>query len=386
MKIYRVGGAVRDTILGLPVQDIDYVVVGSTPEQMVAAGYTPVGKDFPVFLHPETQAEYALARSERKSAPGYHGFVFHCAPDVTLEQDLLRRDLTINAMAIADDAADPTIIDPFHGQRDLKAKVFRHVSDAFSEDPVRILRIARFSARFNQFSIAPETMQLMRGMVSAGEVDTLVAERIWQEVARGLMEVQPSRMLQVLHDCGALARIMPELELKGWNDNAQLLQVADFAAQEKQSLAVRWAALLIDTGADASCEAARTLCARIKTPSEVRDITLIATREHQSIHDAANLSATACVRLLERCDAMRRPERFGEILQAVRCFYLLTASHFPQQILLEKSLHAALSIPARQIAQSTAQRFPNQPQRIAEEILTARVNAVQQFMPGRHQS
>jgi len=386
MKIYRVGGAVRDTILGLPVQDIDYVVVGSTPEQMVAAGYTPVGKDFPVFLHPETQAEYALARSERKSAPGYHGFVFHCAPDVTLEQDLLRRDLTINAMAIADDAADPTIIDPFHGQRDLAAKVFRHVSDAFSEDPVRILRIARFSARFNQFSIAPETMQLMRAMVSAGEVDTLVAERIWQEVARGLMEVQPSRMLQVLHDCGALARIMPELELKGWNDDAHLLQVADFAAQEKQSLAVRWAALLIDTGVETSCEAARTLCARIKVPSEVRDIALIATREHQPIHDAANLSAKACVRLLERCDAMRRPERFAEMLQAVRCFHLRAASDFPQQTLLEKSLNAALSIPARQIAQSTAQRFPNQPQRIAEEILTARVAAVQQLLPGRQQS
>jgi len=375
MKIYRVGGAVRDAILGQPVQDIDYVVTGATPEQMIKAGYTPVGKDFPVFLHPETGAEYALARSERKSAPGYHGFVFHCAPEVTLEQDLQRRDLTINAMAVADDTDETTIIDPFHGQRDLAAKVFRHVSDAFSEDPVRILRIARFAARFNEFSIAPETMQLMRAMVTTGEVDALVPERVWQEFSRGLMETRPSRMLQVLHECGALDRIMPELESA--RKLAQLLQVADYAAHEKQTLAVRWAALLTD--ATTGGEQARTLSARIKVPSDVRDVAIIAAREQRNIHAVRSMSAQACLQLLERCDAIRRPDRFGAIIRAVRCFYLLAESEFPQQAVLEKSLGAAMSIPAGQIAQAAAQRFPGQPHYIAEQILAARIAAVEQL-------
>ncbi|MBC7861127.1 MAG: multifunctional CCA tRNA nucleotidyl transferase/2'3'-cyclic phosphodiesterase/2'nucleotidase/phosphatase, partial [Burkholderiaceae bacterium] len=209
MKIYVVGGAVRDELLGLPVKDRDYVVVGGTPEQMLARGFRPVGKDFPVFLHPKTHEEYALARTERKTAPGYRGFVFHAAPDVTLEQDLVRRDLTVNAIARAEDGA---LSDPFGGVADIGRRVFRHVSDAFGEDPVRILRVARFAARFTDFTVAPETLALMRSMVEQGEVDALVPERVWQEVARGLMEARPSRMLAVLRECGALARIMPELD------------------------------------------------------------------------------------------------------------------------------------------------------------------------------
>ena len=207
-----VGGAVRDQLLGLAVKDHDYVVVGSCPEEMLARGFRAVGKDFPVFLHPVTQEEYALARTERKTAPGYRGFAFHCAPDVTLEQDLLRRDLTINAIAMAEDG---TLTDPFGGLRDIEQRVFRHVSAAFGEDPVRILRVARFAARFTAFHVATDTLQLMKKMVLAGEVDALVPERVWQELVRGLMEAEPSRMLALLRDCGALARIMPELTAPG---------------------------------------------------------------------------------------------------------------------------------------------------------------------------
>jgi tRNA nucleotidyltransferase (CCA-adding enzyme) len=208
VQIYCVGGAVRDELLGLKVQDRDWVVVGATPDDMLAQGYTPVGKDFPVFLHPRTHEEYALARTERKTAPGYKGFVFHADAGVKLEQDLARRDLTVNAIAKADDG---TLIDPYGGRRDLAAKVLRHVSPAFAEDPVRILRVARFAARFPDFAVAPETVELMRAMVANGEVDALVAERVWQELARGLMEAQPSRMFETLRACGALAKILPEV-------------------------------------------------------------------------------------------------------------------------------------------------------------------------------
>ncbi|MEI8325947.1 MAG: multifunctional CCA tRNA nucleotidyl transferase/2'3'-cyclic phosphodiesterase/2'nucleotidase/phosphatase, partial [Betaproteobacteria bacterium] len=221
MEIYLVGGAVRDRLLGLPVKDRDWVVVGATPEQMVAQGFIPVGRDFPVFLHPTTKEEYALARTERKTARGYRGFAVHCAPEVTLEQDLARRDLTINAIAIgahlmahngAFDVELDQLVDPYQGQRDLAAKLLRHVTEAFREDPVRILRVARFSARFTDFTVAPETLQLMRDMVQHGEVGHLVAERVWQELARGLMEKQPSRMLELLRACGALARLLPEVD------------------------------------------------------------------------------------------------------------------------------------------------------------------------------
>jgi len=383
MNIYRVGGAVRDVLLGLAVKDIDYVVIGSTPEQMIAAGYTPVGKDFPVFLHPKSKAEYALARTERKTAPGYHGFLFHCAPDVTLEQDLQRRDLTINAMAVQiDDMANQNIVDPFGGQRDLAAKVFRHVSDAFTEDPVRILRVARFAARFAEFSIASETMQLMRTMVAAGEVDALVPERVWQEIGRGLMETHPARMLQVLHDSGALARIIPEFE-QNWSKTTSpdLLQVIDFAAQQQQPLAVRWAALCV--AASSNCE---QICDRLKVPAEIRDIAFIAYREHRRIKDVETLSAELVIGLIERCDAFRRPERFSEILQTVRSYYLLSPAKFPQREFLEQAMAAAQSIPNAEIAKFAMQRFPNQPQKIAENILAARTEAVRRSIRAKNGS
>ena len=213
MKIYKVGGSVRDMIMDRPIHDTDYVVVGSNTEEMISLGYTPVGKEFPVFLHPKTKEEYALARTERKVAPGYKGFIVHSDPSVTLEEDLSRRDLTINAMAMD---ANGNIIDPFNGQKDITHKIFRHVSDAFREDPVRILRVARFSARYTDFSVAPETMALMKEMVQSGEVDALVPERIWKELSVGLMEEKPSRMIDLLHECGALARIFPEIEAL-WN-------------------------------------------------------------------------------------------------------------------------------------------------------------------------
>src|SRR5450830_575269 len=256
MKTYIVGGAVRDELLGLPVKDRDHVVVGATPEDMVRNGYRPVGKDFPVFLHPHTQEEYALARTERKTAPGYKGSVFHTSADVTLEEDLVRRDLTINAIARADDG---TLTDPYGGQRDIAQRVFRHVSDAFAEDPVRILRLARFAARFSDFTVAPETNALMQKMVQAGEVDALVPERVWQELARGLMEQKPSRMFNVLRECGALARILPELNAL-WgvpqpakyhpeiDTGVHVMMVLDYAASQSYSLGVRFAALMHDLG------------------------------------------------------------------------------------------------------------------------------------------
>lgn len=405
MKIFRVGGSVRDALLGLPVKDVDYVVLGSTPEQMVAAGFTPVGKDFPVFIHPQTRAEYALARTERKSAPGYHGFIFHCAPDVTIEQDLQRRDLTINAMAVAEnsdksdaitDITKREIIDPFGGQRDLAAKLFRHVSDAFSEDPVRILRVARFAARFNTFSIALETMQLMRNMVQAGEVDALVPERVWQEIARGFMETQPSRMIDVLHESGTLMRIMPELaaifDLIPKDNHAtkksmdQFLAQTNFAAKQGYSLSVRWAAMLVGTEhnsngtIDAHTKMIMQLCARLKVPTEVRDVTLMALREHNQIEHALSLQPEAVVHLFERCDAFRRPERFAEVVRTVHCHHINhVASHFPQQSYLAHALNEAKSIPNGKIAQTTILRFPNHPQQIAHAIFAARVDIIKQM-------
>ena len=256
MKIYTVGGAVRDVLMRRPVHDRDFVVVGSTVEEMLSLGFKPVGKDFPVFLHPETRQEYALARTERKVAPGYKGFVFHASPDVTLEEDLLRRDLTINAMAMSEDGE---LVDPFGGRKDIEAKVFRHVSDAFSEDPVRILRLARFAARFTDFTVAPETMDLMKKMVASGEVDALVPERIWKELSQGLMEEQPSRMIMILHECGALARLFPEIEAL-WHvpqpeqyhpeiyAGKHTMLALDYAARQNYPLTVRFAVLLHDVG------------------------------------------------------------------------------------------------------------------------------------------
>ncbi|MFP5419498.1 MAG: multifunctional CCA addition/repair protein, partial [Gammaproteobacteria bacterium] len=307
MKTYVVGGAVRDRLLGLPVADRDHVVVGVTPEDMLARGFRPVGKDFPVFLHPETQAEYALARTERKAGPGYTGFTVFAAPDVTLEDDLRRRDLTINAIAEDEHGA---LIDPYGGQRDLAARVFRHVSDAFVEDPVRILRVARFAARFTDFSVAPETSALMQQMVDNGEVDALVPERVWQEVARGLMEVRPSRMFQVLRECGALARLFPEIDrLFGVpqppeyhpevDTGIHVMLVVDWAARQRASLPVRFAALTHDLGKGVtppedwprhrghearSVELVRQLSERIRVPVECRELAIAVARDHGNVH------------------------------------------------------------------------------------------------------
>jgi tRNA nucleotidyltransferase (CCA-adding enzyme) len=337
LKVYAVGGAVRDELLGLPIADRDWVVIGATPEQMLAAGYKAVGRDFPVFLHPQTHEEYALARTERKTAPGYAGFSFHAAADVTLEQDLERRDLTINA--IARDAAGD-YIDPYGGRRDLTARVLRHVSPAFLEDPVRVLRVARFAARFADFSIAEETLALMSRMVANGEVDHLVAERVWQELARGLMETKPSRMFEVLHACGALARILPELDAL-WgvpqradyhpeiDTGAHVLLVMDAAAAAALSLPGRFAALVHDLGKaktpasvlpqhigheTATVPLVEALCQRLRVPAECRDLALLAAQHHTNIHRGDELRPETALKLLERCDAFRRPQRFEELL------------------------------------------------------------------------
>ncbi|MCI1190642.1 multifunctional CCA addition/repair protein [Calidifontimicrobium sp. SYSU G02091] len=343
MKSYVVGGAVRDRLLGRPVGDVDHVVVGATPEQMLAAGFRPVGRDFPVFLHPATGEEYALARTERKVARGYHGFTFHADASVTLEQDLARRDLTINAMAIDPDSGD--VIDPYGGRRDLAARVLRHVTDAFAEDPVRILRVARFAARLPDFSVAPETTALMRRLVDAGEVDALVPERVWQELARGLMEARPSRMFEVLRDCGALAVLLPEVDrLWGVPQPAQhhpevdtgvhLMLVLDAAARLDAPLPVRWACLGHDLGKGTtprdewprhlghearSVQLVEAIDRRLKVPGDCHELAVLAAREHGHVHASAALDAAGVLRLLERCDALRRPERFAQLLLACEC-------------------------------------------------------------------
>ncbi len=342
MKVYLVGGAVRDALMGLAGSDSDWVVVGGTPEALVAQGYQPVGKDFPVFLHPDTHEEYALARTERKTARGYHGFAVHASPDVTLEEDLARRDLTINAIA-QDEHGHRT--DPYGGERDIAAKVLRHVTDAFREDPVRILRLARFAARFADFTVAPETMTLMREMVAEGEVDALVSERVWQELSRGLMGPKPSRMLQVLRECGALQRLLPEVgKLYGVPQRAEyhpeidtgihLEMVLDASARMNAPLEVRFACLCHDLGkgttpADVlprhigheqrSEKLTRALCTRWRVPVECKELAELVAREHGNIHQSLGFGAEAVLRLLLRCDALRRPERFLLALQACEC-------------------------------------------------------------------
>ena len=312
MKLYVVGGAVRDRLLGLPAADRDWVAVGATPAQLAALGYKPVGKDFPVFLHPETHEEVALARTERKVGRGYHGFTFHAAPEVTLEQDLARRDLTINAMA---EAADGTLVDPFGGQRDLAARVLRHVSPAFAEDPVRLLRLARLAARFADFSVAPETQRLLEQLVADGEVDALVPERVWQELTRGLMAPRPSRMLEVLAGCGALERLLPGLG-SGWPAVAPRL---DAAAARGVALPVRVALLLepLDDRAAAAAE-------RLRADAESRWLAERLPREHAALQALAAAAAApgsppapeALLAAFEHNDALRRPERFGHLLEA----------------------------------------------------------------------
>ncbi len=366
MKIYSVGGAVRDELLGLPVKDRDYVVVGATPEEMVKLGFKPVGKEFPVFLHPETHEEHALARTERKVARGYHGFEFSAAPDVTLEQDLARRDLTINAIAKDQNGL---VVDPFNGAADLKARVLRHVSPAFAEDPVRILRVARFAARFG-FVIAPETLALMRRMVIEGEADALVAERVWQEFARGLMEAKPSRMLEVLRECGALARVAPELDalFERAGAGAAALAPLDAAARDGASLEVRFAAVarVLDP------LAVEALATRLKAPAACRDLALLAARHANTIVDAAELDAAELLELLDATDAWRKPERFTELIAAA-----LAAE--PEQEsaaeLLERARHAAAAVDAGAIAKTA-----DTPVEIRSRVAAARVESIRRVL------
>ncbi|MEI5998800.1 multifunctional CCA addition/repair protein [Paraburkholderia bengalensis] len=405
MNIYAVGGAIRDELLGMPVQDRDYVVVGATPEQMIAKGFRPVGKDFPVFLHPDTHEEYALARTERKTSAGYHGFQFFYAPDVTLEEDLARRDLTVNAMArevTPDGDLIGPVIDPFDGQTDLKNRVFRHVSDAFLEDPVRILRVARFSARFTDFTVAPETMALMRKMIEAGEVDALVPERVWQEVSRGLMERKPSRAFQVLRECGALARILPEIDaLYGVPQRADyhpevdtgvhVMMVVDHAAAQNYALSVRFAALTHDLGKATtpedvlprhighegrSVDLLKPLCERLRVPNECRDLALLVAREHGNIHRVMETKAAGIVRLFERCDALRKPARFAEALQAcesdARGRLGFEARAYPQAERLRVALVAARAVDAGTVAKA----YENEPAKIKDAVHRERVRAV----------
>jgi tRNA nucleotidyltransferase (CCA-adding enzyme) len=309
MKVYSVGGSVRDELLGLPVKDHDWVVVGSTPEEMERLGYKAVGRDFPVFLHPATHEEYALARTERKVARGYKGFQVSASPEVTLEQDLARRDLTINALARD---ASGTLIDPFGGERDLRAGVLRHVSPAFSEDPVRILRVARFAARFG-FSVAPDTARLMVSMVEDGEADALVPERVWQEFARGLMEQDPWRMLAVLAECGLLARWLPELGLVFPADepSAVLAHALRFAASSQFALPVRFA---IMTRGARHGDALESVCGKLKVPGDCRDAAMLAARHIESVVRAAELDAGQMLALIEAGDAFRRPQRLATLI------------------------------------------------------------------------
>lgn len=402
MQIYIVGGAVRDELLGRPNADRDYVVVGASPEIMQAKGFRPVGKDFPVFLHPQTQDEYALARTERKSGHGYHGFTFHAAPDVTLEQDLARRDLTINAMARGDDGR---LVDPFGGQRDVQDKILRHVGPAFAEDPVRILRLARFAARFADFSVAPETLELMRGMVRSGEVDHLVAERVWQELAKGLMEDHPARMFEVLRDCGALARLLPEVDaLFGVPQRADYhpeidtgihtLLVLEQSARHGFPLPVRFAALTHDLGkattpADIlprhighegrSVVLAGQLCARLRVPGDCRDLALLMAQHHGNIHRAAELKPATVVTLFEKTDALRRPERFRQLLDACLCDFTGRLGWENRPYTSPEHLLAALAAVNRVAAGKIATACSDKA-KIPEQIHQARVTAVKQLL------
>lgn len=410
MQIYMVGGAVRDRLLGRPVHDRDWVVVGATPEQMLALGYRPVGRDFPVFLHPETHEEYALARTERKSGSGYRGFTVHSAPAVTLEQDLARRDLTINSIAMrAEDSSASGIFDPHGGVADLGARVLRHVSGAFREDPLRVLRVARFAARLADFQVAPETMALMREMVAQGDMQQLVPERVWQELARGLMEERPARMFAVLRACGALALLLPEVE-RLWgvpqraeyhpevDTGAHLMLVLDMAARLAAPLPVRFACLTHDLGKgntpaqllprhigheERGAALLLALAARLRVPADCRDTALLVAREHGHIHRSGALGAQALLRLLERCCALRQSARFEHILLACECDARgrlgYAESAYPQRPRLLAALRAAQSVASAEIAAQAAARGLAGPQ-LGAQIRQARAAALAQWL------
>jgi len=373
MKVYLVGGAVRDELLGRPVAERDWVVVGSTPDQMLKAGFRQVGRDFPVFLHPDTREEHALARTERKTGPGYRGFELRYSPDVTLEEDLRRRDLTINAMARD---ADGNLIDPHDGRRDLESKTLRHVSDAFNEDPVRILRVARFLARYQPlgFTVATETLARMRAMAAAGEADALVPERVWQETDRALGEPAPEAWLRVLHDCGALARIFPELEaLYGvpqppqWHPEIDtglhIELVLQAAADLTPEPRIRFAAMMHDLGKGTTPRSVlprhigheqrgiplvRAVAERLRVPADYRELAELASLWHGHAHRAVELRPRTILKMLEGCDAFRRPERFRELLVACEADFRgrggLRHRPYPQAQLLRQAQDVALAV------------------------------------------
>lgn len=398
MQTYIVGGAVRDALLGFAVKDKDYVVVGSTPEAMLAAGFKPVGKDFPVFLHPETRDEYALARTERKTAKGYKGFAIHASPEVTLEQDLARRDLTINAIARANDGQ---LVDPFNGIADIKSRTLRHVSDAFAEDPVRILRVARFSARLVDFNVAPETMELMRQMVEAGEVDALVAERVWQELAKGLMEQKPSRMFEVLRNCGALQKILPELD-RLWgvpqpelyhpeiDTGVHIMMVIDYAASQNFSLPIRFAALMHDLGKGTtprellpkhigheqrSANLLKEVCKRLRVPNDCKELGVMTAKFHGKLHQAPQMRPSTLLEFLIELDAIRQPERFKDFLKACesdsrgRTGY--ADCQTPAADLMLRVLNAAAAVDAGAVAAACAET-----EQIKIKVFESRLEAV----------
>jgi tRNA nucleotidyltransferase (CCA-adding enzyme) len=397
MQIYAVGGAVRDALLGLPVKDRDFVVVGGTPEDMVRLGYQPVGKDFPVFLHPQTHEEYALARTERKTARGYKGFQIHASPDVTLEDDLARRDLTINAIA-RDEAGQ--LIDPHGGIADLRAGILRHVGPAFVEDPVRILRVARFAARFG-FRIADETLALMRVMVENGEIDALVPERAWQELARGLMEAAPSRMILALRECGALARILPEVERlfgvpqpERWHPEVDCgihtLLGLDYAATQGAALPVRFAVLTHDLGKGTTPRAewprhiaheqrsatlVKPLCERLRVPNDCRELALVVARFHGLPHRAWELRPETILKLLLDTDALRQPQRFEQFLQACSADYCGRTGYENQPFRQADYLRAALQA-ASIDAGAVARQAGSAPLTIRDKVHEARLQAV----------
>ena len=400
MKTYLVGGAVRDRLLGLPVRERDWVVVGATPEELKALGYTPVGKDFPVFLHPQTKEEYALARTERKTGKGYQGFEFMAAPGVTLEEDLQRRDLTINA--IAEDETG-RLVDPYGGEKDLKARMLRHVSPAFSEDPVRVLRAARFAARFAPlgFTVAPETLQLMHGMVQSGEVDALVPERVWQETLKALDCERPSVYFEVLRACGALPKVFPELaRLWGvpqpakWHPEidtgVHVMMVLDQAARLSPEPTVRYAALTHDLGKgttpkdilphhygheERSVKLVEALCERLKTPKEFRELAVLVARQHGLVHKAEEIRADTLLKLLESVDAFRRPERFELFLTACEADHRgrtgLEDTPFPQADYLRRACAAARAVTTESL--DTANRKGAE---IGEQLKQKRLAAV----------
>jgi len=402
MKIYCVGGAVRDALLGLPVQDKDYVVVGATPAQMEQLGYRAVGKDFPVFLHPKTQEEYALARTERKSGKGYKGFVVHAAPDVTLEQDLLRRDLTINAIA---QDSDGSLIDPYGGQADLQGKFLRHVSPAFVEDPVRILRVARFAARFVEFHVAPETLQLMCDMVQAGEVDALVPERVWQELSTGLMEQQPSRMFEVLRACGALEKLFPELN-RLWgvpqppqyhpevDTGVHMMLVIDYAAKRQFPLPVRFAALCHDLGKgttpvetlprhigheERSVELLKEVVKRLKVPNDCAGLAHVVAKFHGKLHQAKQMRPATLLEFLTQLDALRQPQRFERFLDACECDTRGRTGFEQYDFSVAESLRDALQAIAAVDAGKVAAQYQDN-EKIREAVMQARLEALHKHL------